>query len=52
MKRPLRCLLFALALVPLLLVGCSDKDRGKNREQKDRPKATPEKTAWLSGSPR
>jgi len=47
-----RRLLFALALVPLLLLGCSDKDRGKNREQKDRPRVTPDKSAQLTGSPR
>ena len=47
-----RRLLLALALVPLLLLGCSDKDRGKNREQKDRPRVTPDKNARLTESPR
>lgn len=52
MTRSLRGLLLALALAPLL-VGCGDKERGKNREQKDRPKMTPERSARLTnGSPR
>jgi hypothetical protein len=50
-RRRLCCLLLALA--PLwLLAGCSDKDRGKNRDQKDRPKSAPDKSAWLTRTPR
>ena len=29
----------------LALAGCGDRDRGKNREQKDRPKLAPDKAA-------
>jgi hypothetical protein len=36
-----------LAAALLAVAGCGDKDRGKNRDQKDRPKSTPDKTALV-----
>jgi Flp pilus assembly protein TadD len=45
-KRLLTGLVFAAVL--LVLAGCGDKDKGKNREQKDRPKSTPDKTALVT----
>ena len=46
MKRLLMGLTLAAAL--LVLAGCGDKDKGKNREQKDRPKSAPDKTALVT----
>jgi hypothetical protein len=44
-SRRLTGLLLCAAL--LALAGCGDRDRGKNREQKDRPKMAPDKAAWV-----
>ena len=42
-------LALAVVLAAPLLLGCGDRDRGKNRDQKekDRPKSVPDKTARL-----